>query len=401
MKWAIIREDKRPIDKRVPINPTQARWLMQHYTQIELVCQKSDIRCFSDEAYAAEGVKLQNQVDDCSLLFGVKEVPIDKLIPNATYFFFSHTIKKQAYNRDLLRAILKNKITLVDYECLTDERGNRLIAFGRYAGIVGAYNGIWTYGKRTGLFDLRRARDCYDLNDLRTEFLKVKLPPLKLLITGGGRVASGAMEVLNGIGIKKVSPADFLEHSYSYPVYTQLNSEDYNKPIDGGEFNLQHFYRNPELYKGDFLKYCAHTDVLIAAAYWDPKAPVLFTLNDMKRPDFKIKVIADVTCDIDGSIPSTLKPSTIEEPVYDFDPESGQIAGAFSADSHINVMAIDNLPCELPRDASTDFGEMLLKNIIPDILLDEKGEIVNRATIAKNGVLTPKFSYLQDYVDGK
>ncbi len=400
-KISIIREEKVPIDRRVVLSPEQVLAMKSRYPSIEAVVQASKIRCFQDEEYLKHGLQLSEQLEGADILLGVKEVPIKSLIANKTYFFFSHTIKKQPYNRQLLREILAKGIRLVDYECLTDAEGQRLIAFGRWAGIVGAYNALWTYGQSTGAYSLRRAKDCFDYDDLKREYPKVKLPALKIVLTGGGRVAQGACEVLDAIGIPRINPKAFMQQSFHGPVYTQLDMEDYHAPIVDKPFDRQEFYRHPERFKSNFLPYTKQANILIAAAYWDPAAPVLFTPEDMKHKDFKINIIADITCDIEGSIPSTLRPSEIDQPVYDYDPVEGKEAPAFSSDSHVHVMAIDNLPCELPRDSSQDFGEMFLTHILPALMENDPTGVIERATIAAQGRLSPRYQYLQDYVDGK
>lgn len=399
-KIGIIKEGKIPIDRRVPLTPQQAKHLKENY-DVEVVVQSSDIRCFTDDDYRNAGLPIVDSLEDCDIILGVKEVPIEKLIPNKTHFFFSHTIKKQEYNRKLLKAILDKKIRLIDWETLTNEAGNRVIAFGRWAGIVGAYNGLWTYGKRYNLFNLRRAHECFDYEDLKTEFKKIQLPNIKIALTGGGRVTKGAMEVLLGAGISQVTPHDFLTQRFDEPVFTQLNSRDYNKRKDGREFLRNEFYKNPELYEGDFLKYTQVTDILIACAYWDPAAPVLFHREDIIKDNFDIKVIADITCDIEGSIPSTKKPSTIDDPIYDYNPSDDEIEQPLVDEGNITVMAVDNLPCELPRDASQSFGDQFLENVVEHLLGDDKKGVIHRATITEGGSLTEKYSYLQDYVDGK
>lgn len=400
IKIGILKEGKIPVDKRVPIIPSQAKIALDKFPDLEIVAQTSDIRCFEDADYSNEGIKIVQDVDDCDILLGVKEVPIKNLIENKTYLFFSHTIKEQPYNRDLLREILKKNIRLIDYELLTDQSNTRIVAFGRYAGIVGAYNGVLTYGKRYNLFRLRPAHECFDLEDLKTEYQKVKLPKIKIAVTGGGRVSKGAMEVLTGMNIRKVTPAEFLTNLYDEPVYAQLNSRDYNKPIAGGEFNRSEFYKYPENYESDFLKFAQVADVLIAGAFWDPEAPVLFKREDIIRPDFKIRVIADITCDIEGSIPSTKRSSTIDDPIYDYNPSDDEVEAPLKDEGNITVMAVDNLPCELPRDASTDFGNEMVNNVLPHLLGDDEQGVIKRAVIAENGKLTERFKYLQNYVDG-
>ncbi len=398
LKIGLIREGKEPVDKRVPLTPTQAIELQTQF-DVKVVAQPSSIRCFKDKEYESLGINVVEDVSDCDVLLGVKEVQMPDLIPSKTYFFFSHTSKEQPYNKRLLQTIIEKKIKLVDYEGLTDSRGARVVAFGRYAGIVGAYNGIMAYGKRYKLFKLRPAHTCYDLNDLQTEYPKAKLPPIKVILTGRGRVSKGAEEVLKGMGIERVTPVQFLENSFDYPVYAQVHSDEYNKTKDGSPFGIKAFHSSPERFDGDFLKYTKEADVLIAGAFWNPHAPVLFTKKDAKQPGFKIKVIADITCDIEGSIPSTLRSSTIENPVYDYSAIRGKEEQAFSDDNNITVMAVDNLPCELPINASNDFGEQLVNNVLPHLFTNDKEEVIKRATITDSGKLTTKYSYLQGFLE--
>ncbi|MCK6617216.1 MAG: NAD(P)-dependent oxidoreductase [Cyclobacteriaceae bacterium] len=400
IRVALIREGKTPPDKRVPFTPFQAEEIEQRFPHVKVVVQESPIRCFQDREYRALDVEVAESIADCDILMGIKEVPVDWLIPDKTYLFFSHTIKKQPHNRKLLQEILKKNIRLIDYEALKDKLGNRLVAFGRFAGLVGAYNGLWTYGKRYKKFDLKRAHDCFDVNDLKLELRKMKLPPIKIVLTGAGRVGKGAMETLDSAGIRKVSPADFLSKTFDEPVYVQLSSADYHVRKAGGHFNREEFHREPEKYSSIFLQFTKVADVLLAGAYWNPKAPVLFTRQEMLSPDFKIKVIADITCDIEGSIPSTLRASTIDEPLYDYDPKTGKERPPLSSEHHVTVMAVDNLPCELPRNASEEFGRDLLDKILQPLLVEDVEGIIARATITENGKLTPVFQYLQDYVNG-
>lgn len=400
MKIGLTKEGKIPVDHRVPLTPAQAREVMDKFPGTVVVAQRSDIRAFKDEEYQAAGVQVVDSLDDCDVILGVKEVPISMLMEGKTYFFFSHTIKEQAQNRKLLQAILQKNIRLIDYEPLVDESGKRVIAFGRWAGIVGAYNGLWTYGKRYNLYHLRRAHQCFDVNDLKAELAKVKLPKMKIALTGGGRVAKGAMEILLGAGVRKVSPASFLEERFDEAVFTQLNTHDYNKRKDGQPFQRTDFYANPELYESDFVKYAFQADLLLACAFWDPAAPVLFTKEDILDSHFTMKVIADITCDIDGSIPTTKKASTIADPIYDYNPTDDRIEPALTDEANITVMAIDNLPCELPRDASESFGREMIDNVLPNLLGEDPTGMIRKATIAANGRLTEPFWYLSNYVLG-
>jgi alanine dehydrogenase len=419
-KIALIREGKTPPDRRVALTPTQCKEVLDKYKLVdkdfEILVQPSPIRCFSEEEYKEAGCRITEDINEASILLGVKEVPKPQLIPDKTYLFFSHTIKKQPYNRDLLEKIIEKNVRLVDYEVLTDEKGHRVIAFGRYAGIVGAYNGILTYGKRFGLFELKPANECFDMDEMWSEFEKVKLPTIKIAVTGGGRVAKGSVEVLKGMKIKEVSPEDYLNKQFDEVVFTRLRSQDYHfkkgKTKENKEFDIKDFYNNAIDYHSHFSDFTKTTDLLIAAAYWNPKSPVLFTKDEMKQNDFKIKVIADITCDIEGSIPSTNRASTIAEPFYDYNVETEKEEKAFSKENNVTVMAVDNLPCELPRNASKDFARELIDQVLPYLLFEDNSSYLKehnftdlnriaRANLTKDKDLTTEFEYLRDYLEGK
>lgn len=398
MKIGVIREGKTPPDKRVPLTPKQCAEVIKNFPGVELKVQESPIRKFKDEEYRNQGVDVVEEVSDCDVLIGVKEVPIDMLIPNKTYFFFSHTIKEQPYNRKLLKSILEKNIQLVDWECLTVPSGKRLIGFGRYAGIVGAYNGVLAIGKRYGLFDIKAANQCEDRDELERELDKVKLPNIKIALTGRGRVANGAMEILDYLKIRKVSPEEYLTESFDEPVYTQLGVEHYNKRKDGEVKERSDFYENFTEYDSDFMKYAKVTDFFIAGHFFAEGSPFLFTREDAKKEGFNIKVVADISCDIDGPVASTIRPSTIADPIYGYNPQT-EAEDDFDKEDVITVMAVDNLPCELPKNASEDFGTEFIKHILPALLNGDKDTIVSRATIAAEGSLTKGYAYLTDYVN--
>jgi saccharopine dehydrogenase (NAD+, L-lysine-forming) len=399
MKIGLIKEEKVPADKRVAFTPTQILQLMDRYpNELEFVVAPSPVRCFKDEEYQSMGILMDDNLTDCDILMGIKEVPLDKLIPNKTYVFFSHTIKKQNHNRQLLKTILERNIRLIDYEVLKNEAGERTVAFGHWAGVVGAYNGLWTYGQKSGLFNLKRAYECFDRKELNHELQKVQLPPIKIVVTGKGRVGKGVLEVFQAAGIKEVSPKELLYQYFDEAVFAVLSSSDYNRRKTDGGFDRDEFYENPEKYESHFLKYAEVSDMLVAAAYWDHRAPKLFELKDINSEDFSISVIADITCDIHGSIPTTVKASTIESPVYDVDRQNQVDLPAFGKQNSISVMAIDNLPTELPRDASEEFGQQLMEHFIPELLKDNSS-LLEKATIAKEGDLTLEFMYLKHFVD--
>ncbi|AWX43599.1 Saccharopine dehydrogenase (NADP(+), L-lysine-forming) [Flagellimonas maritima] len=399
MKFGIIRERKNPPDRRVVLSPKECQNVLSQFPQAQIKVESSPIRVFKNNEYEAIGIPVSQNVQDCDVLLGVKEVPIDSLIPNKKYFFFSHTIKKQPYNRDLLRAVLERNIELYDHEVITNSKGQRLVAFGRYAGIVGAYNGVRTYGLKFDMFNLPKAETLKDLQALISELKNVGLPNIKILLTGRGRVGNGAREILDAMRIRKVNVAEYLKETFQEPVYCQIDASEYNKRKDGVRGNKTDFFENPEEYKSDFFRFAEVTDFYIAGHFYGDGAPYLYTREDAKHPDFKIKVVADVSCDIDGPVASTIKPSTIADPIYGYDPQTESVTD-FKNDKAIAVMAVDNLPCELPRDASNGFGEAFSKHVIPAFFNDDADGILERARMTKNGKLTERYGYLQDYVDG-
>lgn len=400
MKIGVIRETKNPPDKRVPLSPEKCAKLKQNFPEVELVVQSSNIRAFKDEEYSELGVNIVQDVSDCDVLLGVKEVKKEELLPHKTYFFFSHTIKEQPYNRDLLQKILDLKIKMIDYEALTYPKNGRILGFGRYAGIVGAYNAFLAFGIKSNSYNLKPANECHDYKELKQELKKVKLPnDYKIIISGDGRVGKGAEEIIHAIGIYEVSPLDFLTSTRNEPIYTQLSIKEYNKRKDGQLFTKDDFYTNPELFESNFKRFSDIGDMYIACHYWDANAPFVFSREDIKADSFKLKIVADISCDIDGPVASTLRPSTIDEPLYGYDPKTESEVD-FMNENAIGVMAVDNLPCELPRDASEDFGNELLTKVLPSIIGEDSDTIIERASICENGKLTSYYSYLQDYLDG-
>ncbi len=396
----IIKEGKIPPDSRVAMTPTQCRKAQSKFG-IRIFIQSAENRCFSNNEYLAAGIEVCEDVSKCDLLLGIKEVPISQLIDGKTYMFFSHTIKEQAYNRDLLRAILVKKITLIDYEVLTDEYNQRLIAFGHFAGMVGAYNGIWAFGQRTNSFNLPRLYKCQDYSEAKSNFKKISIPKVRIVLTGTGRVSTGAIQVLKDMRIHRVSPEDYLVTDYTSPVFTQLSAEDYCEHQDGISFNKNEFYTDPDHFIMKFKRYYQLSDILINGIYYDPKAAPFFTLYEMQGADFRIRTISDISCDLapQSSIPSSIRNTTITNPVFGFNPQSGKEEDPYQ-EHVIDMITIDNLPNELPRDASLAFGNQFLNHILPKWMTGDPLNTLDQATIAKNGHLTRSFSYLQDYVDG-
>lgn len=401
MKFGIIKERKNPPDRRVVFSPEKLQEFKEQFPQAEIVVESSDIRVFSDEAYTKAGFEVTNDVSDCDVLLGVKEVPIDNLIPNKKYFFFSHTIKKQPYNRKLLKAMLEKNIEMFDHETIVKENGARLIGFGRYAGLVGAYNGFRALGIREGLFNLPKVETLPDLDAVKVELDKITLPNIKILLTGTGKVAKGAQEILDHLQIKQVSDALYLTSEFTEPVYCIADVMEYAKRKDGKVGDKFEFYKDPTGYESNFMAYAKQTDFFIAGHFYGDGAPYLFTREDAKHSEFRIKYVADISCDIDGPVATTLRASTIADPIYGYNPET-ETEIDFKDEKAITVMAVDNLPCELPKDASEGFGEMFLEHVIPAFYNDDKDGILARSKMTTNtGKLTERYAYLQDYVDGK
>ena len=400
MKFGIIKERKTPPDRRVVFTPEELVRLKAEHPEVEIKVESSDIRIFTDQQYRDLGIEVTDDVSDCDVLFGVKEVPIENLIPGKKYFFFSHTIKKQPHNRKLLQAVLQKNITLYDHETIVGADYKRLIGFGRYAGIVGTYNGIRAFGIKFELFNLPKAETVLHKEDLIVKLKRQILPSIKIVLTGHGKVANGAKEILHGMKIKKVSADDFLSKVYTEPVYTQLDVMDYNTRTDGTEGSKKDFYDNPKEYSSDFGRFTKVSDIYIAGHYYGNGAPVILTKEMLSASDCKIKVVADISCDIAGPVACTIRSSTISDPFYGYLPAENKETDVFHP-AAIVVMAVDNLPCELPKDASEGFGEMFMEHVVPAFFNGDKDGILERAKITtSNGTLTERFSYLQDYANG-
>lgn len=406
IKIGVIREYKTPSDYRVPLPPQYCQLLINKFPNIDLVVERSPNRSYHDDEYAALNVPLVDDVSDRDILLGVKEVPLDKLIPNKIYFFFSHTHKKQVYNRKLLKAFVEKNIRMVDYECLTFENGKRVIGFGRYAGIVGAHNGVQAYGLRTGSFGIPPAFAMKDFDQLKDYYKRVNFPNFRTIVTGEGKVAHGAVETLRAMNIKEVSASDYLNNEFDEAVFAHLAYKDFYQRKTGGGFDKKEFYKQPELYACPFEQYYKCTDLFINGIYWANNNPVFFSSEEMKKDNFRISVIADVTCDIakptspspTASIPATLDATVIKDPVRGYDIHSQEFTYPYQENT-VDMMTIDNLPNELPRDASEDFGKNMVELVIPELIKPEVSKIIQGATLTRDGSLTEQYSYLQDFLN--
>lgn len=394
----LIREGKIPADNRVALTPAQCKWIHKQTGDVKIIVQTSEHRCFTDREYTTAGIEVKEDISECDILFGIKEVPVSMLLPGKSYLFFSHTKKKQPHNRSLLKAVIEKNITLIDYECLEHDDGQRIIGFGFFAGVVGAHNGLMAYGKRTGIYYLERVYKQRNFRELIHTYFGLRLPNVKIAVTGSGRVAHGILEVMNLVGIHEVEPEDYLKRRFSYPVYTQLKGADLYRHGETGLYSRASFHENPEKHICTFLPYAAQTDILLNGVYWDKNIPRLFEKEDVTQDTFIIQTIADITDDANGSVPLNLGDQTIEDPVYGVDRKTFVKTSPYIKDA-IDIIAVGNLPNELPRDASRYFGEQLIKYVLED-LVKNGSDILNRATIVKNGKLTPFYNYLQDYAYG-
>jgi hypothetical protein len=395
----LIREGKIPADNRVALTPAQCKWILKNSPDIQIVVQRSPDRCFGDREYESAGVEMSDDLSSCDILFGIKEVPVAQLIPGKTYLFFSHTKKKQPHNQPLIKAIIEKKITLIDYECLEHEDGQRIIGFGFFAGVVGAHNGMMAYGLRTGLFKLERVYKQRSFRELIHNYFGLRLPNVKIAITGSGRVAHGILEIMNLMGIHEVENEDYLHRRFSYPVYTQVKGADLYGHKLTGSYNRIDFHEHPDQYNCKFLPYASQTDILMNGVYWDKNVPRLFEKEDARSENFIIQTIADITDDANGSVPINTGDQSIADPIYGIDKNTLEKTAPYLKGS-IDIMAVGNLPNELPRDASRYFGEQLIKFVLED-LLGKGSSIIDRATMVKNGELTAPFEYMREYAEGK
>ena len=399
--FAIIKERKNPPDRRVVFSPQKCQEVVKTFPQARIIIEASEVRIFPDEAYRAAGFEVKEDISEADVMLGVKEVPMDALIPNKKYFFFSHTIKKQPYNQELLKTILNKNIQLFDHETIVRASGARLIGFGRYAGLVGAYNGFRALGLRDEVFNLPKVENLADLDEVRAELNKITLPNIKIVLSGTGKVAQGAREILEQLKIKEVSDTVYLTSNFTEPVYCLIDVMEYNRRIDGKAGDKFEFFEDPSGYESNFMPYAKVSDLFIAGHFYGNGAPYLFTRDDAKLDDFKINLIADISCDVDGPVASNIRASTIANPFYGYDPIS-ETEKEFKTPNTITMMTVDNLPCELPKDASEGFGDMFLEHVIPSFFNQDKDQVLERARMTnENGELTQRFGYLEDYAKGE
>ncbi len=428
----IRHEDKYAMERRAPLTPKHVKRLTDQ-KKLDIIIQASDKRIFTEDEYRKAGAKVASDLKDCDVILGVKEIPLDFFEPHKTYVFFSHVIKGQPYNMPMLKRMMELKCNLIEYEKVMDEQGKRLIFFGRYAGLAGMINSLWAlglrlkdYGFASKLAKMKQAKDYHSLKEAKEaisavgqqiaeEGIPSELRPYVVVFTGYGNVSQGAQEILNWLPVKEISPEKLLTLHLRRKLPDNLiykvvfKEEDMVERIDGQPFDLQDYYTYPEKYRSKFEQYLPYISMLINCVYWDSKYPRLVTKEALKklfakgRP--KLTVIGDISCDVEGSVECTLKPATIEKPIYVYDPETETISDGHSRDGML-VMAVDILPAELPRDASESFGDVLINFVKPivDADFDEPFEdidlpkAIKKGLILLNGELTPEYMYLEKYL---
>jgi alanine dehydrogenase len=391
----LIKEGKVPSDNRVALTPKQCKWLLEQHPDWDILVESSATRCYKDIEYQREGIKVVEDISSADILLGIKEVPKTQLIPNKTYLFFSHTKKAQSFNQALFHTMMDKQITLIDYECLEHEDGQRLIGFGFFAGIVGAHNGIMAYGNRTKEFTLGRVKDVKDYMELIHTYFGLKLPPIKIAVTGSGRVAHGILEIMNLMDVQQVEPDEFKTRTYPYPVYVHLKGKDLYKRKDNGSYERNDFHNHPENYECLFKEYLPHAKILMNGVYWEKGIPPLFTLEELKDENSVLTTIADITDDAFGSVPCNLGDASSDDPIYGVQLDSCEKCNPYNYNC-VDIMAVGNLPNELPRDASRFFGEQLIKYVLGD-LVKGGNPIIEKATMLNKGKLTDYYNYLAEY----
>jgi len=405
---AVLRE-ARIDENRTPFSPTQISYLLNKFNNLKIIVQPSKRRCFKDKDYLKAGAQIIDNLSSADIIFGVKEVDISTLIKGKTYLFFSHTskvrqhigqvIKNKAivYKKELLKEIIKKNITLIDYENVRDASGEgyRYLGFGRFAGIIGAYNTLNLYLKLNNKQLLPRAFEINNYKQVKKLINKQNFNKIKILLTGSGRASKGARELLKHANIKQVSINDYLKNKYDEAIFCNISAKKHVERKDGKVSSYKDYILNPHEYNSKVKNYLYNTDMLIACHYWDPKFPKLFSskqINEFKN----LKIIGDVTCDINGSVPTTIRSTSISKPYYSINTDS--LKEIELNNKGIAVMAVDNLPSELPKDASEEFGNSVISEILPYLLNKDDGRI-NRATTASNGKFFSNFIYLNDFIN--
>ena len=422
-------EDKSRWERRTPLIPADVKRLIAEH-KLQFTAQRSPIRAFSEDEYRAAGAQVADNLADCPIIMGVKEIPAAKFEPNKTYVFFSHTIKGQPGNMPMLRRLMELKCNLIDYEKIVDDQNRRLVFFGRFAGLAGMIDSLWTFGQRllhegieSPFSHVRPAHEYRDLQHARAEIGKVAevirkgglpkaIQPLVFGFAGYGKVSQGAQEIFDLLPKVDVAPQDLasVKPSASQCYKVVFKEEHMAERIDrSAPFQLQEYYKNPERYRASFFQYALHLSVLVNCIYWEPRYPRLIDREQFRtlyagsgKP--RLRVIGDISCDIDGSVACTVKATGPEDPVYVYDPVTGQATSGVAGCGPV-VLAVDFLPCEVPVDASIEFSRTLSPFIPSLARADFSGKLadsgllpeLSRAMILLRGELTEAFAYLKPH----
>ncbi len=424
----IRREDKNIWERRVPLVPEHVKILKDEFG-IESVVQPFERRAFPHYEYEEAGATIKEDMSDCPVILAVKEIPNTLLMNDKVYIYFSHTIKAQEYNMPMLKKLMDLKCTLIDYECITDDNGRRLVFFGKYAGLAGMIDTIHGMGKRykalgfeTPLEKIRSAYEYENVDEAKAHIAEVaeeikekglpsEMMPVTVGFTGYGNVSKGAQEIfdllphveLKADELDQIDPAknDFFHKVVFY-------EKDMVERIENPEnFQLQEYFKKPELYRSKFEKYLKYLDVVINAIYWDENYPRFLRKEYLKenKDDIRLKVVGDITCDIDGSVEFTVKSTPSDNPAYVYNPDTEEIHDGYEGEGILNI-AVDNLPAELPVNSSIEFSTSLYK-FIPGILDADLSKDfsqvilppeIKRAVIVYKGELTPEYKYLEEYL---
>lgn len=423
----IRREDKNLFERRVPLIPVHAAQL--HQDGIPLIIQSSARRIFGDELYREIGIPVQSSLQDCDVILGVKEIPVAQLMAEKTYVFFSHTIKGQPYNMGLLRRLMELGCTLIDYEKIEDDEGRRLVFFGRHAGVAGMIDTLWSLGQRlalerlpTPLAGLKPAYQYDSLEHATAEILEVgraikdgglpeEVQPLIFGITGYGNVSLGAQEILDLLQPRVIRPDQVGETAAAGRGLFKVvfREEHLVEPLEGN-FELQHYYEHPEKYRSVFPSVLDHLSVLVNCIYWEQRYPRVVTLEDLRRlyggaATPRLRVIGDISCDVQGSVEATLRATESDNPVFVYDVERGEGVDGVAGRGPV-IMSVDNLPAELPKEASETFSAALVPfmgalsnaNFTSTLDVSDLPEPLQRAVIVYRGQLTESFAYLSKFI---
>ena len=429
MILGIRNEDKSKWERRVPLIPEHIKRLIEEGYKV--IVEPSTHRYIENTEFEKAGAIVTEDINNADIIIGVKEIPKEKIEKNKIYMFFSHTIKGQEYNMPMLKTLLEKKCTLIDYELIKDTTtGERLIFFGRFAGIAGMIETLYAAGQKykmlgydTPLSKVKRAyeyksvahakREISEIGDeIREKGLPEELLPLTIGVTGYGHVSRGAWEILDLLHVEEITPGQLLNGYFDIkkPVIYKIVFRIYHfvKPLKQ-EFTFKHYYEHPELYAPDFKKYIPKLSMLVNGIYWDPRYPKLITLKDFKelwlKGNRKLKIIGDITCDVNGSIELTVRDGDPDEGFLTYIPEEEKFVDEI-VEKGATDMVVTILPSELPKDSSEYFSSVLVNLIKPVLNADfntsyEKLQLpteIKKAIICHKGELTPDYRYLEDFL---